>query len=142
MDYSVAEQNLVTSGARWAIGLGVFFVVIGLVALVAAGMLFEHVPAGLFVAAGTLTLAMGAVSLWLGLRLNDPSKRRPSQFRTLVWMYGAVVALGVLDLVLSLVRGEGVSGLLGILIPTWGLARFVQGLRALRSIEEDAPAAA
>jgi len=139
MDPHAEEQKAVVRGARWALGLGTLTVLGGLLLTVVAlrGTSADTASRGVAMFSGVVSALFGAVTLYLGLRLRNPAMRRASQFTALLWMYGIGLALGVLDLVVTLATGGRPTGTLGLFLAIGALLAFSHGRKVLRSLEAE-----
>ena len=126
------SKSDVESGAQWAKWLGIVKMVTGVVLL---WVMASGDTVGTFTGLDAVfQIIIGAVSLKLGLKLLNPEKRKSTQFRTLIIIYGVAIFLHVIAWTSSATSEPPPRQIVPILT-AWALWKFIKGRRELTKIE-------
>lgn len=132
---SPAEERLVRRGAWWALGLGGLLVLMSLFGVVA--LMTGAVVSWVMLAGVVGVMGIGGYSLYLGIRARDPMTRRSAHFTALIWLYGVLLAMSVVDIVVSIAVGERLTGVWLIFVYIGALFAFITSRKVLRSLEAE-----
>lgn len=137
MDQTTTSTPDIDSGANWAKGFGIAKMVLGvLLMFLLSGMDETLAPMLRFTALdGLIQVGIGAVSLFLGLKLSNAATRKSSQFTTLIWIYGIAIALNVIAFMSMSADGAQPTGQIVPILTAWALWKFIKGRRELRNVE-------
>ena len=135
MEQATVSTPDVVSGANWAKWFGIAKMVGGVFLMFVVSGVDEAFLNGFTALDGLLQVGIGAVSLFLGLKLLNPATRKSSQFTTLIWIYGVAIALNVLAYASMSAEGGRPTGQVVPILTAWALWKYVKGRRELRSIE-------
>lgn len=133
-EYSKSISDIET-GAKWAKWYGLVKAGLGLFVLFVLASVDDTMRHLYPVAAADAlwNIAVGSISLALGLKLLKAEARRSSHFTWLIWLYGFSLLSHLLAIMAS-GPGQATSSVVPLLT-AWALWMFVKGRRALRMIE-------
>lgn len=127
------SKSDIESGAQWAKWFGIVKMVTGVVVL---WVMASGDTVGTFTDLdAVLQIVFGAVSLTLGLKLLNSEKRKSTQFRTLIIIYGIAIFLHVIAWTTSVAAGEQPPQQIVPILTAWALWKFIKGWRELKKIE-------
>jgi len=134
MQQTLSIATDVESGAKWAKWVGILKIIAGVLLLWL--MASSDLPiAELSALEAVIEIAIGVTSIILGFKLLNPMRRKSTQFRALIIIYGVTLVIYLTAWVNAVSFGMRPTGYILPIFTVWALSKFLKGKRELKKIE-------